>query len=124
MPTPTYRDIDFNFGKINEKFISIKQNENDVIQSIKNIILSSDGEVPFKTGRVGLLERKFQNLDIINIKIIEASIRSAIEASETRVEVSGVTVSQQGSTLIANVVYKMKDVPGEEKELVLKSEIV
>ncbi|NDG30659.1 hypothetical protein EB118_11380, partial [bacterium] len=60
----TYRDIDFNLGiieKPNGNWINIKNDANDIIQSVKNIIFSSEGQVPFKSYGVGVVDYLYED---------------------------------------------------------------
>lgn len=121
MPIPTYRDIDFNFGKIDDSLISIKQNDNDLIQSIKNIILSSNGEVPFTRDRIGLLERKFDTIRPIEILVLQQDIKNTINLVDPRIIVNNVIVEQIESNLNVTVSFTLKEVPTFSKTIVIKS---
>jgi len=120
--TPTYRDIDFNLGKIERvggDWINTKNNETDIIQSIKNIILSSNGEVPFTTNRIGLWEKKFDVLPDLSRRILESEIKNVINFFEPRVKVNTVTVTQTDAILSVNVNVTTLTVPKVDRNVFL-----
>jgi phage baseplate assembly protein W len=90
--TREYKDLDLNFlVHPIRKDINKLTNEMAIINSIKNIILTSHYEKPFQPD-FGSNVRKllFENLDIITASALEREIEQTISNFETRVRVVSV----------------------------------
>lgn len=90
--TREYKDLDLNFTVHPiRKDINKLTNEMAIINSIKNIILTSHYEKPFQPD-FGSNVRKllFENLDIITASALEREIEQTIRNFETRVRVVSV----------------------------------
>jgi phage baseplate assembly protein W len=90
--TREYKDLDLNFlVHPIRKDINKLTNEMAIINSIKNIILTSHYEKPFQPD-FGSNVRKllFENLDIITASALEREIEQTIRNFETRVRVVSV----------------------------------
>lgn len=102
-----YRDIDFSLGRLDDKpngsWINIKNDAYDIIQSVKNIILSSPGEIPFTDFGVGAYDYRFENLTLIDKQLLEASIKNRVNEAEPRVELNTVNVKQSGEKMIIDL---------------------
>ncbi len=127
MAAPTYRDIDFSLGKLEREggdWINTKNNETDIIQSIKNIVLSSNGEVPFVTNRIGLWEKKFDVLTVIGRQLLASDIYRLINFYEPRVKVKpitegGVIVTQTDSLLQVEINFSILTTPKVDRNVLL-----
>lgn len=89
----TYTDLDLNFGIHPVKKDILKQSgERAVINSIKNLVLTSHYERPFQPELGSNLRRMlFENMDIITAGAIEREITQTIDNFEPRAKVSKVT---------------------------------
>ena len=90
--TREYKDLDLNFMVHPiRKDINKLTNEMAIVNSIKNIILTSHYEKPFQPD-FGSNVRKllFENLDIITASALEREIEQTISNFETRVRVVSV----------------------------------
>lgn len=120
-----YKDLDFNFGKIvnetnpNKDWISTKNNDTDVIQSVKNIILSSDAEVPFCKGRVGLWEKKFEIFTDLSRRLLESDIKRLVNYYEPRCTINSVSVTQNAEILSVKINITILSEPPVQKTLAL-----
>lgn len=88
-----YTNIDKNYGT---KDLARLTNEDAVIRSLKNIILTKKGERPFfpefGCNITGLL---FENFTSFTQKTLEAEIRTAVENFEPRIKTIKVVVNDQ-----------------------------
>ena len=116
---PTYRDLDFNIPLMANKTMGVKMNERDIIQSIKNIILSSVGEVPFTINRIGLFEKKFDTLSPIMRDLLESDIIRIVNAIEPRITINDVSVEQGTNSEVLSVTIKTTTltVPRVERDI-------
>lgn len=99
---PNYRDIDFNLGIIeqpNGNWINIKSDAYDIIQSLKNIVLSDVGEVPFKSYGVGTYNYLFEYFTNIDKQFLESNIKNRVNAVEPRIQIQTVNAYKQGNQL-------------------------
>jgi phage baseplate assembly protein W len=90
-----YRDLDLNFNiHPIRKDINLLKGEMAVINSLKNLILTSHYERPFQPD-VGSNVRKmlFENLDIVTATALEREIEQVIKNYEPRVKLESVSVS-------------------------------
>jgi phage baseplate assembly protein W len=90
-----YRDLDLNFNiHPIRKDINLLKGEMAVINSLKNLILTSHYERPFQPD-VGSNVRKmlFENLDIVTATALEREIEQVIKNYEPRVKLESVSVA-------------------------------
>ena len=88
-----YKDISISFEKnpVTNDIIS-KNNDNAVIQSVKNLVKIGRNEVPYTRLGTGLRDLLFQPIDAITASKIEDEIITTIEAHEPRVTLAQVRV--------------------------------
>jgi phage baseplate assembly protein W len=88
-----YKDISISFEKnpVTNDIIS-KNNDNAVIQSVKNLVKIGRNEVPYTRLGTGLRDLLFQPIDAITASKIESEIIRTIEAHEPRVTLGQVRV--------------------------------
>jgi phage baseplate assembly protein W len=90
-----YRDLDLNFNiHPIRKDINLLKGEMAVINSLKNLILTSHYERPFQPD-IGSNVRKmlFENLDVITATALEREIEQVIKNYEPRVKLESVSVA-------------------------------
>jgi phage baseplate assembly protein W len=90
-----YRDLDLNFNiHPIRKDINLLKGEMAVINSLKNLILTSHYERPFQPD-IGSNVRKmlFENLDIVTATALEREIEQVIKNYEPRVKLESVSVA-------------------------------
>lgn len=120
-----YKDLDFNLGKIvnetnpNKDWISTKNNDTDIIQSVRNIILSSNTEVPFCKGRVGLWEKKFEIVNDLDKRLLESDIKRLVNGYEPRCTINYVQITQNSETLSVKIDITILSEPPVQKTLSL-----
>lgn len=102
-----YRDIDFSLGRLDDKpngsWINIKNDAYDIIQSVKNIILSSPGEIPFSDFGVGAYDYRYEYLTLIDKQLLESNIKNRVNGTEPRVEINRVNAKQVGEKLVIDL---------------------
>jgi phage baseplate assembly protein W len=90
-----YRDLDLNFNiHPIRKDINLLKGEMAVINSLKNLILTSHYERPFQPD-LGSNVRKmlFENLDIVTATALEREIEQVIKNYEPRVKLESISVA-------------------------------
>ena len=90
--TKTFKDLDLNFViHPVRKDINVLKNENAIISSVKNLILTNHYERPFRPELGSNLRRLlFENVDVLLAAQIEREIEETITNFEPRVEISKV----------------------------------
>jgi phage baseplate assembly protein W len=90
--TKTFKDLDLNFViHPVRKDINVLKNENAMISSVKNLILTNHYERPFRPELGSNLRRLlFENVDVLLAAQIEREIEETITNFEPRVEISKV----------------------------------
>ena len=121
-----FKDISASFqvNPLNDDLIAIK-NENAIARSIRNLILTQQGERPFNPAlgsRVnGLL---FENIDKITATVVRDEIVNTIENFEPRVELIEVLVApnydEGGMDVTIQYYIVGMDVPGQELTFALQ----
>jgi phage baseplate assembly protein W len=89
-----YRDIDIFFRKnINNGDISFVSGNSSIVQSIKNIVLTTKGERPFNNYfGTGVLDLMFNNPSPIDIAFLQSDIKTILEELEPRIIVDSVEI--------------------------------
>lgn len=89
-----FKDISlsFTYNPLNRDIIAIK-NETAIARSVRNLVLTLNGEAPFNYEKGSQVQRSiFENLDQISGNILQNEIRRLIEKYEPRVTVTRVLV--------------------------------
>lgn len=97
-----YRDIDFNLGLIeqpNGNWINIKNDAYDIIQSVKNIIMTGPAEIPFKEYGVGAMDYMQEYYSTVDKQFLESNIINRVNSVEPRINVLAVNTFKKGNTL-------------------------
>lgn len=118
MSKAKYRDISFNFlaNPINGD-ISTVSNENSIIQSIKNILLTDSFEVPFNSSFSGNVNSLlFEPVSPITKSILKDRIKQAIENFEPRIILQNVDVSESADENSYNVTITFTSRLSEQQE--------
>lgn len=106
-----YRDLDIFFTKnTSTNDISFVAGTADIVQSIKNIVLTQKGERPFNksfgTGVTGLL---FESPSIAELSLLKVQIFEALEKYEPRITVSDIAIDYpidaQSTDIVINITY-------------------
>jgi phage baseplate assembly protein W len=86
----TYSDFDLAFTRVGQDTpyaIAIKRNENSIVQSIKNLMLTAPGEKPFEPGfGGGLSSLLFETMTPEVIGRVNSLVRYNLTVYEPRVE--------------------------------------
>ena len=121
-----FKDISatFQISPLNYDLISIT-NENAIARSIRNLIFTELGDVPFNPAlgsRVSSL--LFDNVDNLTASAIRSQIENTIEEFEPRVNLNDVLVDASDDGLSFNVILKYFivgiDVPEQQLNFVLE----
>jgi len=93
-----YRDIDFRLQKIFSGAVptdvSVKEDLNDIFQSIKNIILTSPRERPFLNSGGDLYSFKYEKIAPIELSILTQQIRASLNILEPRAIINSINIRQ------------------------------
>ena len=110
-----YRDIDLNFrAKPGSGDIYVSRDAAAVKQSVKNLILTDPGEVPFNTTQgAGIRSYLFELGDTFTAYEIETAIRNTIKNHEPRAVVKRVRVAMRGNNS-ANITIEFQVVSTRE----------
>lgn len=113
MATPIYY---FDISKIGKDFtgkkdIALLTNEQAVLESIKNIILTEPGErVMYPTFGCGISKYLFEQLDVVSMFSMQSTITNSIRRFEARIDKLEVTVieSIDNNSVEVNVYFTIK----------------
>lgn len=113
MATPIYY---FDISKIGKDFtgkkdIALLTNEQAVLESIKNIILTEPGErVMYPTFGCGISKYLFEQLDVVSMFSMQSTITNSIRRFEARIDKLEVTVieSINNNSVEVNVYFTIK----------------
>ena len=109
----------FQTNPLSNDFIELK-NESAIARSVRNLILTEQGERPFQpvlgTGVSRLL---FENMDKLTASAIRSEIRTTIENYEPRVEISEILVDPdyEGNAFNVTLQYFIIGIDVPEQEL-------
>lgn len=110
----TFTDIDFNFfAHPRTGDITIKENDEAIKQSVKNLVLTNFGERPFRS-KLGSRVKSllFELSTPLTTWSIETEIRNVINNYEPRVNILNVIVAMddlQPNTCYIEIVFKIKN---------------
>jgi phage baseplate assembly protein W len=122
-----FRDVSMTFNKnpLTNDIISIK-NETAIARSLRNIVYTIPGEIPFNPQFGTNISRTlFDNMDNISANLLESQIRDSITRFEPRVNLRNVEVQPLYDTneFNVNIIYQIVgiDVPAQSLTFVLQS---
>ena len=116
-----FRDLSASFqtNPLSNDLIALK-NESAIARSVRNLILTGQGERPFQpvlgTGVSRLL---FENMDKLTASAIRSEIRTTIENYEPRVEINEIIVepNPEGNAMDVTLQYFIIGIDVPEQEL-------
>ena len=116
-----FRDLSASFqtNPLSNDLIALK-NESAIARSVRNLILTGQGERPFQpvlgTGVSRLL---FENMDKLTASAIRSEIRTTIENYEPRVEINEIIVEPdpEGNAMDVTLQYFIIGIDVPEQEL-------
>ena len=121
----SFKDIGMAFGRnpfTND--VSIVKNENSIKQALRNLVMTSPGEIPFnKNVGCQVMQLLFEPLDGFTADTIKDEIINTINQYEKRVQLRSVQVVPYGenSKLAVTIVYQVVGIPiVEEVKFVLQ----
>ena len=109
----------FQTNPLSNDFIALK-NESAIARSVRNLILTEQGERPFQpvlgTGVSRLL---FENMDKLTASAIRSEVRTTIENYEPRVEIGEIIVEPdyEGNAMNVTLQYFIIGIDAPEQEL-------
>lgn len=111
--TRTFTDLDFNFtSHPKTSDVTLKNDEEAIKQSIKNLILTRNYERPFRS-EIGsqINSLLFEPVSLLLISMLEQTIKDVIYNFEPRVVIIDVTVDfkEEYNQLIVYIVFKIKN---------------
>lgn len=122
-----FRDVSMTFEKnpLTNDIISIK-NETAISRSLRNIVYTIPGEIPFNPQFGTNINRTlFDNMDNISAKLLENQITNSITRFEPRVNLLKVIVEPlfDNNEFNVNIIYEIVgiDVPAQSLTFVLQS---
>lgn len=122
-----FKDVSFTFKRnpLTNDIISIK-NETAISRSLRNIVYTIPGEIPFNPEFGTNISRTlFDNMDSISATILETQIRNSITNFEPRVDLLNVEVQPLFDTneFNVNIIYQIigVDVSPQSLTFVLQS---
>jgi len=122
-----FKDVSMTFNRnpLTNDIISIK-NETAIARSLRNIVYTIPGEIPFNPQFGTNISRTlFDNMDNISASLLESQIRDSITRFEPRVNLLNVEVQPLYDTneFNVNIIYQIVgiDVPAQSLTFVLQS---
>lgn len=122
-----FRDVSMTFERnpLTNDIISIK-NETAIARSLRNIVYTIPGEIPFNPQFGTNISRTlFDNMDNISAKLLENQITNSITRFEPRVNLLKVIVEPlfDNNEFNVNIIYEIVgiDVPAQSLTFVLQS---
>lgn len=122
-----FKDVSMTFKRnpLTNDIISIK-NETAIARSLRNIVYTIPGEIPFNPQFGTNISRTlFDNMDNISANLLESQIRDSITRFEPRVNLIEVEVQPLYDTneFNVNIIYQIVgiDVPAQSLTFVLQS---
>lgn len=122
-----FRDVSMTFERnpLTNDIISIK-NETAIARSLRNIVYTIPGEIPFNPQFGTNISRTlFDNMDEISATLLEGQIRNSITNFEPRVNLLEVEVQPlfDSNEFNVNIIYEIigVDVPAQSLTFVLQS---
>jgi phage baseplate assembly protein W len=122
-----FKDVSMTFNRnpLTNDIISIK-NETAIARSLRNIVYTIPGEIPFNPQFGTNISRTlFDNMDNISASLLESQIRDSITRFEPRVNLRNVEVQPLYDTneFNVNIIYQIVgiDVPAQSLTFVLQS---
>ena len=122
-----FKDVSMTFKRnpLTNDIISIK-NETAIARSLRNIVYTIPGEIPFNPQFGTNISRTlFDNMDKISASLLESQIRDSITRFEPRVNLLNVEVQPLYDTneFNVNIIYQIVgiDVPAQSLTFVLQS---
>jgi|TARA_R100000388_G_scaffold27500_1_gene21440 phage baseplate assembly protein W len=110
----TYSDFDLAFTRVGQDTpyaIAIKRNENSIVQSIKNLVLTNPGEKPFEPGfGGGLSSLLFETLTPEVIGRVNSLVRYNLTLYEPRVEFESLEIDDSkidSNNVFINLSYRI-----------------
>jgi phage baseplate assembly protein W len=95
-----YSDFDFSLEKETTADIKIVEDEESINQSVKNILLTKKGEVPFNPlFGSNIQQLLFEKMDLVTETLLKNEIEIAIENFEPRVEINNITIEPDYDSL-------------------------
>ena len=95
-------------------------NENDIARSVRNLVLTIQGERPFQPVLgTGVSQLLFENMDRLTAAAIRSEIRTTIENFEPRVEINEILVEPdfEGNAFNVTLQYFIIGIDVPEQEL-------
>ena len=116
-----FKDLSASFqtSPLSNDLIALK-NESAIARSVRNLVLTSQGERPFQpvlgTGVSRLL---FENMDKLTASAIRSEVRTTIENYEPRVEINEIIVEPdyEGNAMNVTLQYFIIGIDAPEQEL-------
>ena len=109
----------FQNNPLSNDLITLK-NENAIARSVRNLILTTQGERPFQPVLGSNVNNLlFENMDKLTASAIRSEIRTTIENYEPRVEINGITVEPdfEGNAFNVTIQYFIIGIDVPEQEL-------
>jgi phage baseplate assembly protein W len=118
----SFKDISMSFqvNPMNNDLIALK-NETAIARSIRNLVSTNIGEVPYSSKGSNINNTLFENMTALSANVLENDIRTVIENFERRVQLISVRVDSDydNATYNAVITYSIIGIEALPQQLTL-----